>query len=226
MARLLLIETSTTVCSVALSDSGNVVALREVNNGYAHAENLTLFCDAVLKEAGIPFQQLDGIAVSQGPGSYTGLRIGLSAAKGFAFALNMPLITISTLEAMAWGMRDEAAGALLCPMIDARRMEVYCAQFNPDLSEVHAPEAIVVEQDTFAALLKSQPVLFSGDGMPKCRTILEQFPNARFTEKGMPTAAHLAQPAEKYFQESRFADLAYCEPFYLKEFNAGKPKQV
>lgn len=226
MARLLLIETSTTVCSVAFSDSGNVVALREVNNGYAHAENLTLFCDAVLKEAGVTFQQLDGIAVSQGPGSYTGLRIGLSAGKGFAFALNIPLITIGTLEAMAWGMRGEADGALLCPMTDARRMEVYCAQFNPDLTAVRAPEAVVVEQDTFAALLKEQPVLFSGDGMPKCRALLEHFPNARFTDKGMPTAAHLAQPAEQYFREARFADLAYCEPFYLKEFNAGKAKSV
>lgn len=226
MARLLLIETSTTVCSVALSDSGNVVALREINNGYAHAENLTLFCDAVLQEAGITFRQLDGIAVSSGPGSYTGLRIGLSAGKGFAFALSIPLITIGTLEAMARGMQNEAEGALLCPMIDARRMEVYCAQFNPDLTAVHAPEAVVVEQDTFAALLKERTVLFSGDGMPKCRALLEQFPNARFTDKGMPTAAHLAQPAEQYFRDARFADLAYCEPFYLKEFNAGKAKPV
>lgn len=226
MARLLLIETSTTVCSVAVSDSGNVAALREVNNGYAHAENLTLFCDAVLKEAGMMFQQLDGIAVSEGPGSYTGLRIGLSAAKGFAFALNIPLITIGTLEAMARGMRGDAAGALLCPMIDARRMEVYCAQFTHDLTTVHAPEALVIDQDTFAALLKTQPVLFSGDGMPKCRALLEQFPNARFTEKGMPSATHLAEPAEQRFREARFADLAYCEPFYLKEFNAGKTKPV
>lgn len=224
MARLLLIETSTTVCSAAVSDAGNVQALREVNNGYAHAENLTLFCEAVLHEAGLTFQQLDAIAVSQGPGSYTGLRIGLSAAKGFAFALDIPLITIGTLEAMAWGMRDEAAGALLCPMIDARRMEVYCAQFAPDITEVKAPEAVVVDPDSFAALLKTQPVLFSGDGMPKCRALLEQFPNARFTEKGMPSAAHLARPAEQYFREARFADLAYCEPFYLKEFNAGKAK--
>lgn len=222
MAKLLLIETSTTVCSVALSDAGEVKALREVNNGYAHAENLTLFCEAVLQEAGITFSQLDGISVSEGPGSYTGLRIGLSAAKGFAFALGIPLITIGTLEVMASGMAGENSDALYCPMIDARRMEVYTAMYHNDMTVFRAPEALVVDAETFAALLQQHTIVFSGDGMPKCRELLAQFPNTRFTENGMPSAKLLAMPAEKRFQTGQFADLAYCEPFYLKEYQAGK----
>jgi len=222
MALLLLIETSTTVCSAALARDGEVISSRETNDGYAHAERLTLFCEAVLKEANVSFGELQGVAVSRGPGSYTGLRIGLSAAKGFCYALDIPLMTVDTLKTMAAGMREDAREGVLCPLIDARRMEVYCAVYDLALNEKEAARAEVVDENSFRALLDNNVVLFSGDGMPKCRELLGKHPNARFTEAGIPSAKHLAALAEKMFAENQFEDLAYSEPFYLKAYIAGK----
>ncbi|TND08730.1 MAG: family M22 non-peptidase [Bacteroidetes bacterium] len=225
MPLFLLIETSTTVCSVALSRGAEILALKEINNGYAHAEHLTIFCEDVLREAGVSFAQLDAVGVSKGPGSYTGLRIGMSAAKGFCFGLNIPLIAVGTLNAMAAGMRSEThPGELLCPMIDARRMEVYTALFDAEGSCLSEAEAKIMDETGFRDLLEKQVIVFGGDGMPKCRELLAASPQARFSTAPVPSAIHLAQIVQKRFTEKTWDDLAYCEPFYLKNFVAGKKK--
>lgn len=219
---LLLIESSTSVCSVALSSGGKIISVREINEPNRHAEKLTVFCDEVMKEAGLAFSQLDGVAVSKGPGSYTGLRIGVSAAKGICYAVNKPLIAVGTLEAMAAGMLSEAKpGDLLCPMIDARRMEVYCALYDHEGNEVKPVAPLVLDENSFAEILRKKRILFSGDGIPKSKELLSHFPNAVFTEAGMCSAKHLALPAEKRLAEKVFEDLAYFEPFYLKTFHPG-----
>lgn len=218
----LLIESSTAICSVALSSGEKILAIRELNEPNRHAEKLTLFCEEVMQEAGVAFSQLDAVAVSKGPGSYTGLRIGVSAAKGICYALEKPLIAIGTLEAMAQGMKAEAApGDLLFPMIDARRMEVYYAQYDHLAHEISPVTPLVLDENSFADLLPQQRTWFSGDGMPKAKTLFEKYPNALFTEAGMPSAKHLAELAEKKFAAKEFEDLAYFEPFYLKTFHPG-----
>ena len=193
-----------------------------MNEPNKHAEKLTVFCAEVMQEAGISFTQLDGIAVSKGPGSYTGLRIGVSAAKGICFAQDLPLIEVGTLEAMACGMKAEAQpGDLLCPMIDARRMEVYCALFDAQGNEKSPVAPLVLDELSFADLLPEQGIIFSGDGMPISKELLGRFPNAIFSESGNCSARHLAEPAEKKLAEKCFEDLAYFEPFYLKTFHPG-----
>jgi tRNA threonylcarbamoyladenosine biosynthesis protein TsaB len=193
-----------------------------MNEPNKHAEKLTVFCNEVMQEAGISFAQLEGVAVSKGPGSYTGLRIGVSAAKGICFAQDLPLIAVGTLEAMASGMKAEAQpGDLLCPMIDARRMEVYCALYDAQGNEKSPVAPLVLDERSFADLLPHQRILFSGDGMPKSKGLLSRFPNAIFTEAGTCSAKHLAAIAEKKFAANDFEDLAYFEPFYLKTFHPG-----
>ena len=163
MALILLIESSASVCSVALSLDGKIISIREDHTGNKHAELLSVFCDEVLKESGTTPAALHAVAVSGGPGSYTGLRIGASTAKGYCFALNIPLIAIPTLEAMAWGMKDEAGKEdLLCPMIDARRMEVYSAVFTPEILQVDPTAAVVVDDESYRQRLSQKIVLFSG----------------------------------------------------------------
>lgn len=225
VAYLLLIESSTTICSVALSRDGKIIALREVNEPNKHAELLTVFCDEVMKEAQLTFNELDAVAVSKGPGSYTGLRIGVSAAKGICYALNKPLIAIGTLEAMADGMKSVAQpGDLLCPMLDARRMEVYCAIYDHEGKEIEPVAPHILDENSFSVLLAERRIIFSGDGMPKAKETLSKFPNAVFTDAGNCSAKHLMLPAEKKFNEKDFEDLAYFEPFYLKTFQPG-PKR-
>ncbi|MDQ3111013.1 MAG: tRNA (adenosine(37)-N6)-threonylcarbamoyltransferase complex dimerization subunit type 1 TsaB [Bacteroidota bacterium] len=222
---LLLIESSTSVCSVALSRDGKVVAIREVNEPNKHAELLTVFCDEVVKEGNISFKELDAVAVSKGPGSYTGLRIGVSAAKGICYALNKPLIAIGTLDAMAEGMKtDVKPGELLCPMLDARRMEVYCAIYDHEGNVIEPVEPHVLNEDSFSVLLAEKCIIFSGDGMPKAKEMLSRFPNAVFTNAGNCSAKHLLVGAEKKFLAKDFEDVAYFEPFYLKTFHPG-PKR-
>jgi tRNA threonylcarbamoyladenosine biosynthesis protein TsaB len=222
---LLLIESATSVCSVALASKGKVVAVRELNQTNCHAEKLTVFCEEVMKEAGISFAELDAVAVSHGPGSYTGLRIGMSAAKGICYALNKPLIAIGTLDAMAFGMREEATESdLLCPMIDARRMEVYCALYHRSGEKFRAVAPLVLDENSFADLLLEHRILFSGDGAEKTKLLLASKANAVFTASGMPSAIHLAALAEEKLNQKAFEDLAYCEPFYLKNFQPG-PKR-
>lgn len=225
MALLLLLESSGPVCSAALSENGTVIALRENHEGNKHAELLSVFCSEILSDAGFTPNQLEGVAVSGGPGSYTGLRIGASTAKGYCFALNIPLVAIPTLEAMAIGMKNEVQpGELMCPMIDARRMEVYAAVFDHDLHNIAPVSPVVLETTSFVNFLDQTTVWFSGDGMHKAKELMSKHPNARFTESGIQSARNLAEAAEYKFQKGQFENLAYYVPFYLKNFQPG-PKR-
>lgn len=223
---LLHIETSTGVCSVALSHNTSLLAERWQNEANVHAEKLTTFCEEVMTEAGISFSQLNGVCVSMGPGSYTGLRIGVSAAKGFCYALSIPLLAVNTLEALAYGMQAEAnANMLLCPMLDARRMEVYRAVFDDQLNTREATSPLVVDETSFDHLLAENVVLFAGDGLPKCQPILERYPNARFSTV-LPAARHLITPALKKMNAGDVEDIAWFEPFYLKTFQPGPQRSA
>jgi tRNA threonylcarbamoyladenosine biosynthesis protein TsaB len=222
---LLNIETATTVCSVALSDAEKVLASEETDNGYTHAENLHVFINSVLKKAGKKPNDLSAVAVSKGPGSYTGLRIGVSAAKGLAFALQVPLISIDTLQLMSAAVKEKAGNALLCPMIDARRMEVYTALYDDSLKQVRSTEALIVDEGTVKQFSGTATVFF-GNGMQKCRHILEQLPNAVFAENIVPSARFMPVLAMQKFNSKQFEDVSSFEPFYLKEFMAGKKKKA
>lgn len=225
MALILLLESSGPVCSAALSLNGQVIAIRENSEGNKHAELLSVFCDELLHQEKLSPEQLHAVAVSGGPGSYTGLRIGASTAKGYCFGLNIPLIAIPTLEAMAAGMiADAKPDDLLCPMIDARRMEVYTAMFDAQLNNIAPVVPHVLDETSFLPFLEQKIVWFSGDGMPKARTLLSKHPHARFTESGMQSAGNMARAAEKRFNDRQFEDLAYYVPFYLKNFQPG-PKR-
>lgn len=225
MALILLLESSSAICSVALARNGKVIAVREEQEANRHAEKLSVFCEQVLHEAGLTPAELDAVAVSGGPGSYTGLRIGTSTAKGYCFALNIPLIAIPTTEAMARGMRSATTEhELLCPMIDARRMEVYSAIYDTAFNLIAPVTPVVLDQFSYSEFLPTNKIWFSGDGMPKAREILSRNKNAHFTMTGVQSARHLAEAAEERFLNNQFEDLAYYVPFYLKTFHPG-PKR-
>ena len=221
---ILQIETATTVCSVALARDGKVVAFKQVDQRNAHAEVITVFIDELLSASGFNYADIDAIAVSCGPGSYTGLRIGVSTAKGLCFALDKPLIAIETLEAMAFGVINEGieTDMLLCPMIDARRMEVYTSIFNSKGENIKPTAAEIIDENSFADLLQDNKVLFFGDGAEKCREVLSHNPNAQFLSGFINSATHLTKKAEEKFMAKDFEDVAYFEPYYLKDFIAGK----
>jgi tRNA threonylcarbamoyladenosine biosynthesis protein TsaB len=229
---LLHIETATRVCSIALSEGNRIVALRESSEKNIHSSAITIFIQEVLKEAGIDFKELDAICVSKGPGSYTGLRIGVSTAKGLCFALDKPLIAVGTLEALAWGAQRQipvlanASGTkvLICPMIDARRMEVYYALYDLDLNAIRETRAEIIHLGSFDKLFQDHEIWFTGDGAEKFCDLFNDCPNARFTGNPMPSATYLVEPAEKKFLAGQFEDTAYFEPFYLKDFIPGIPK--
>lgn len=226
MAVILNIETATKVCSVTLAVDGVVKSIRETHVANSHSELITIFSEEVIKEAGIAFHDLDAVAVSKGPGSYTGLRIGVSTAKGFCYALDKPLIAINTLKSMAAGMASlsHEENLLLCPMIDARRMEVYAAVFDTSLNEIRVTEAVIVDEHSFGDLLKDHKVLFAGDGAPKCKDILSHQKNAFFNNEFHPSTLYMTPLSEQKFRRKEFEDVAYFEPFYLKDFVAGIPK--
>jgi len=235
VAYLLHIETATRVCSVALSENDRLIALRENDTeAYSHSSLLTVYMEAVMKEAGISAGSLDAVAVSMGPGSYTGLRIGVSAAKGLCYGLDLPLIAVDTLEAMTYYCREqvskhpailpvEAKEIIYCPMIDARRMEVYTCLFDSGLGRIRDIEAVIVDADSFSDLPTNKTMLFFGDGAEKCKNIISRTPS--FFLDGITTSASgLTAPVYKKFLQKDFVDTAYFEPFYLKDFVAGKPK--
>jgi tRNA threonylcarbamoyladenosine biosynthesis protein TsaB len=227
MSVILQIETATTSCSVALAIDGRVLAFKQVNERNIHAEVITLFIEELVTGAGLTYNDLDAIAVSSGPGSYTGLRIGISTAKGLCFALNKPLIAIETLEAMAYGIINDKAitlddNTLLCPMIDARRMEVYCALFNTQGVKIRPTAADIIDEHSFNDILSNQKILFFGDGADKCEAVLGTNPNALFIPGFVNSATYLTQKAAEKFNEKNFEDVAYFEPYYLKDFIAGK----
>ncbi|HVW13717.1 MAG TPA: tRNA (adenosine(37)-N6)-threonylcarbamoyltransferase complex dimerization subunit type 1 TsaB [Mucilaginibacter sp.] len=227
MSLILEIETATTVCSVALSQDGKLLACHEIEQRNVHAEKITVFIDAVLNAAQVNYPELDAVAVSCGPGSYTGLRIGVSAAKGLCFALDKPLIAVETLEAMTSGMIQKLNGGpdentLLCPMIDARRMEVFTAVFDGHGHRIRATSAEIVGENSFADLLQSSKIIFFGDGAGKCREVLEEHTNATVLDDFTNSATFLVPKATEKFLANEFEDVAYFEPFYLKDFIAGK----
>jgi len=227
MAKILNIETSTRACSVALSIDGSVTSIEESFEKNSHAENITVFAENVVKKAGLSFTNLDAVAVSKGPGSYTGLRIGVSTAKGFCYSLNIPLVAINTLKALAWGMiskTENVENFLFCPMIDARRMEVYTAVFDAELNEIHETEAKVIDEKSFEDLLANRQLMFAGDGAEKCKNSLGSNHNAYFIDELLPSSRFLAKLAEHNFDKNNFENVAYFEPFYLKDFIAIKPK--
>jgi len=230
MSLILGIETSTKICSVAISENGKLLALKEEGGAYSHSEKLTLFIQEVLKEAGKTLQELDVVAISKGPGSYTGLRIGVSAAKGLCYGLDIPLISVSTLQAMAKNpslIPNKGDDSLLfCPMIDARRMEVYTALFNLNNEEVEPVSAKIIDEDSFSEHLKTHQVVFFGDGAEKCQETLGHHSNALFLKEGLPSAEYVNQLAFTKFEGKEFEDVAYFEPYYLKDFMATTPKKL
>ena len=222
MARILLIETSTAQLSTALAEDGVVTAFRICGEPRMHAALTAPSVQEVLNEKGLAVKDLDAVCVGKGPGSYTGLRVGVSTAKGLCFGAGVPLLSAGTLdvlvsEAHRLGVVPEGCRAIV-PMVDARRMEVYAAVFTPDGRQLTETKPIVVDADSFAAELAEGPVLFIGDGALKCREVLSS-PNAHFAE-AFPTAMAMASLAEAAWNEKRFEDVAYFEPFYLKDFVA------
>ena len=245
MAKIILIETSTALCSVGLAEDGVCTHYTESPEPRAHAAMTAPYIKAVLDEAGLKVTDCDAVCVSKGPGSYTGLRVGSSTAKGLCFGAGIPLIAVGTLDILAAmgrnvpDLQPEPCSAIV-PMIDARRMEVYCAVFSPEGKQLKPTVSTVVTPDSFAEELAAGPVLFIGDGALKCREVLSS-PNARFAAPaspgagaavqdspfaGCPHAAAMAPLAEAAFRSGHFEDTAYFEPFYLKDFVAALPKKL
>lgn len=211
------------MCSVALSAGGQLLALKELNERNIHASQITLFIDEVMQNAGKSYTDLDAVAISKGPGSYTGLRIGVSTAKGLCFALGIPLVSVNTLEAMASGFiqkyPDTNSKALLCPMIDARRMEVYTAIFDVELNAVEPVTAKIIDELSYQEYLNQNKMLFFGDGAAKSQALYSNNSNYRFIEFEN-SAAHLSAIALQKLETGDIEDMAYFEPFYLKDFIA------
>ena len=223
MAILLNIETATKNCSVSLSEGDRTLALKEIaEEKFSHAEKLHSFVKQVLRDAGMKWADLDAVAVSKGPGSYTGLRIGVSTCKGLCYAKDLPLISVPTLESLARRVSQECK--YIVPLLDARRMEVYTAVFDADFQVLEATSAKVLEEDSFKEFLEEGKVVFLGDGAEKASTLISH-PNAVFLKDQLPSAREMAVISAKKFAESDFEDLAYFEPYYLKDFIAGKPKK-
>ncbi len=223
MALILNIETATTNCSVSLSEEGKTIILKEdYDKNYSHAERLHVYIDAVLKEANIKSSQLDAIAISKGPGSYTGLRIGVSAAKGLCFALEKPMISVSTLESLAHQVICKEG--VIVAMLDARRMEVYSAIFNSNYKKIRETEAEILDATSFSSYLEEGKVYFIGNGVEKTKTIITH-PNAVFIDDKLPSANEMSTLAYNKYKISDFEDVAYFEPYYLKDFVALKSKK-
>ncbi|WP_299244013.1 tRNA (adenosine(37)-N6)-threonylcarbamoyltransferase complex dimerization subunit type 1 TsaB [uncultured Aquimarina sp.] len=219
MAYILCIETSTTNCSVALIKNGLVVASKEdYDTKYSHAERLHQFIDIVVNEAGIAFAELDAVSVSKGPGSYTGLRIGVSAAKGLCYGLNIPLISIDTLHSLAQQVKTKEG--FVVPMIDARRMEVYSAIFSNDYEQLRSTEAEILTEASYETYLHKSNVYFIGNGVAKFEEI-NTHKNAVFISDKLPSAMQMANVSYTKFLENDFEDVSYFEPYYLKDFVTG-----
>ncbi|MFN2261845.1 MAG: tRNA (adenosine(37)-N6)-threonylcarbamoyltransferase complex dimerization subunit type 1 TsaB [Psychroflexus sp.] len=220
MSRILCIETSTTNCSVCIGESNEILALKEFNSAeYSHAEKLHTFIDEICKENHIDLESLDAISVSKGPGSYTGLRIGVSAAKGLAFALDKPLISVPTLLVLAKQIKTE--NGLIVPMLDARRMEVYSEIYTSDFDIFRSIEAEILDENSFAKELQQHQIHFVGSGVEKFKNICNHA-NAVFYKTKLPSAREQYLVAQRKFDLKDFEDVAYFEPYYLKDFMPGK----
>jgi tRNA threonylcarbamoyladenosine biosynthesis protein TsaB len=226
MSLILSIDTATKVCSVALHENEHLLASQHLHIDKSHSGLLTVLIEDILRYAGFRLSDLSAVAVSEGPGSYTGLRIGASTVKGMGFALDIPVIAVGTLQAMAHGMRGLVEqSSLLCPMIDARRMEVYCLLMNKEGQIIQEPKAKIIDESSFAEELRLSKIYFFGDGAAKCKPLLDREHHARFVDGVVPSAVHVGELALEKLEKREFADLAYFEPFYLKEFYSPKPKQ-
>ena len=222
MERLILIETSTALCSVALAEDGAITAYRESSAPKAHASLTAVFIQEVLDERGIRLDDCDAVCVSMGPGSYTGLRVGVSTAKGLCFGAGKPLIAVGTLDTLVAQAEKDENPEFIVPMIDARRMEVYTAVFKDNVQTTDTAP-MIIDENSFSDLLEQGTVLFIGDGAGKCSDVIRH-PNARFCQCN-PKASAMLKPAMKAYKEKRFEDVAYFEPFYLKEFVATVSKK-
>lgn len=223
MSIILNIETATKNCSVSLAKNGKILSIKELNNGnYSHAEVLHSFIVAVLKEANLKTTKIDAVAVSKGPGSYTGLRIGVSAAKGLCFAFDKPLISLETLTSLAHTISINEG--CIIPMIDARRMEVYAAVYDKNYQEIRKIQADIVDKNTYLPFLEQGKVYFLGDGAHKLKGIIIH-KNAIFVDNKYPSAKEMAQLSYNKYQEKDIEDVAYFEPFYLKDFVAVPQKK-
>lgn len=226
MPVLLSLETSTDVCSVAVHQEGTLLAVAEVHMGQAHASKLALLIKEVMGIANVVMKDLNAIAVSAGPGSYTGLRIGTSTAKGLCYALDVPLVSAGTLDVMAAHMRTVASkDVLLCPMIDARRMEVYCSLYSGEGVSISEVEARVIDDHSFIGQLNANRIVFGGNGSGKCRDVITHH-NAVFLDGIFPSAKHLGTLAYRKFVGGDVEDLLRFEPFYLKDFKAKLPSNI
>ena len=220
MHYLLSIETALDVCSVAISKGEDTLAIKEESGHNIHSAKLTIFIEDICKESGISLSELGAIAVSKGPGSYTGLRIGVSVAKGLAYSLDKPLIAINTLESLCF-ISSKAVNnknALYCPMIDARRMEVFCGLYSSECEEVSPTVASIIDEKFIHSLPADKDIFFFGNGMQKCREILSALPNAFFIEGINPSASAIAVLGHRKYLASAFENVSSFEPFYLKDF--------
>jgi tRNA threonylcarbamoyladenosine biosynthesis protein TsaB len=227
MALILNIETSTSVCSVSLSDRDKIIGLKESFDDKSHASLLTVFIEELLSENNIDVGKLQAVSVSEGPGSYTGLRIGVSVAKGICYAKNIPLVAVNTLQAMAIMAKEKItlnSNVVFCSMIDARRMEVYSALFNFDISEKRKTIAEIIDEKSYLKELSEYKIAFFGNGAEKCKEIITGN-NAVFIDDIYPSAKYTAVLAQQLFNDKKFKDTAYFEPFYLKDFIATIPKK-
>ena len=228
---IICLETATNLCSVALCDSAGVISLRESNESKSHASVLTVFIEEILRDRGIKVTDLDAVAVSKGPGSYTGLRIGVSVAKGISYGASIPLIAIETTLSMFWGIAGSnyfneatAADALFCPMLDARRMEVYFAIYDSTGNKIKDISAEIIDEDTFANIPESQKIIFFGDGALKCKEVINR-KNALFASDYMISASYMHKPVYRALINRSYEDVAYFEPLYLKDFITSKPRK-
>ena len=224
MAVILNLETATTNCSVSICKDGELLAIKENDTpSYSHSEQLHVFIEDVLKEGKSALQDLDAIAVSKGPGSYTGLRIGVSSAKGLCFSLDIPLISIATLESMAHQAESENYDFII-PVLDARRMEVYSAIFDQSRLEVRETRAEIIDENSFQGYAEKGKVILLGSGAEKCKSILTH-KNISYDTSVVPSSRDMGALSYQKFENKEFEDVAYFEPFYLKDFVLQKPKK-
>jgi len=228
---IICLETATNLCSVALCDNAGVISVRESNESKSHASMLTVFIEEILRDNGIRANDLDAVAVSKGPGSYTGLRIGVSVAKGIAYGASIPLIGIETTLAMFYGIcsgqyfnAEAEINSLFCPMLDARRMEVYYAIYDAAGNKIKNISAEIITKDSFAGYPESQKIIFFGDGALKCREVIDR-KNAIFAADFMMSASYMYKPVFEAFNNHIYEDVAYFEPLYLKDFITSKPRK-
>jgi len=219
MALILSLETSTKVCSVAIHKDGNLLSVYEFRVERSHSKLITQAISFLMEGLDLKKADLDAIAVSKGPGSYTGLRIGVSTAKGLCYALDKPLIAVDTLAAMARKVNKfNFKNSLVCPMIDARRLEVYCALFNKENEIISPVSAVILNESSFSGFLSSSEIIFLGDGAGKFAPLVIGTTNAIFLQNENPSAEYVGIIAEEKYLNKQFEDVAYFEPFYLKDF--------